>query len=308
MRIPFEFRHLYYFVAVAEELNFRRAAERLSISQPPLSRQIREFEAIVGARLLERSTTAVKLTPPGELALRRARQLLAEADVFSSGLHEADRLGARPRVALSVAIPATNHSALISGWKAALDAESVQLETGETKHLLPRLRQRQVDFALVGAPNNFGGLESEIVHTVPLVVTLPAKHAAARKRVVSLKDMADLPLFWFTRAFNPPYFDHCAKVFEAVGYRPPVIPVPPGQLSTLERISRGEGFSLLTAGQVPMKIAGVTTRPLKEGKALGFNVVAAWKSNPEDAQQPLRAKRFAAVARSVLNAKAKASS
>jgi DNA-binding transcriptional LysR family regulator len=133
MRIPFEFRHLYYFVAVAEELNFRRAAERLSISQPPLSRQIREFEAIVGARLLERSTTAVKLTPAGELALRRARQLLAEADVFSCGLHEADRLGARPRVALSVAIPATNHPALISGWKAALDAESVQLETGETK-------------------------------------------------------------------------------------------------------------------------------------------------------------------------------
>ena len=77
MRSKLDLRHLRYFVVVAEELNFRRAAERLFISQPPLSRQIRELETILGTTLLERDTTRVQLTAAGRLALRRAKKLLA---------------------------------------------------------------------------------------------------------------------------------------------------------------------------------------------------------------------------------------
>src|SRR5262249_58415041 len=86
MNPRFDLRHLRYFVAVADELSFRRAAERLHISQPPLSRQIRELEARLGLQLLERDTRTVKLTPAGEAALKRARKILADVESFGREL------------------------------------------------------------------------------------------------------------------------------------------------------------------------------------------------------------------------------
>src|SRR6187455_2089427 len=97
MRTPFDLRQLHYFIAVAETSSFRRAAERLHISQPPLSRQIRALEQGLGVRLFERTTAMVKLTREGELALRRARKLIADAEslVVAMGKLAGDRRAPR---------------------------------------------------------------------------------------------------------------------------------------------------------------------------------------------------------------------
>jgi DNA-binding transcriptional LysR family regulator len=297
----FDLRHLRYFVAVAEELNFRRAAERLFISQPPLSRQIRELEQIVGAKLLERDTTRVQLTAAGKIALARAQKLLTDADDLVLAVKQASAAARRPlRIAASIVIPVSKQTQLRNAWLAALGADALEVEFGESKKLQPRVRQRQFDFALLGGPGDFRGLESEEVQNFPLVVTVSASHAAAGKREVRLIDMQGTPLFWFPRSYNPAYYDHCARIFKESGFAPEYIHVPPGQLSTLERIRSGEGFSLLTTAQVEMKVDGVVHRPLKEGARLGVSLHAMWHADAWTAERAAQLRELVAASRQVL--------
>ena len=301
MSTPFDLRHLHYFVAVAEELNFRRAAERLHISQPPLSRQIRELETALGVQLFERDTTMVKLTAAGAAALRRARKLLAEAEAFASDMA---RLAARNaksvRVGATFAVPVAARKSLEADWKKALGMPALEIELGETPALLERLRRREFSFALLGATVDLGPFEHEIVHTVPVVAALAADHPAARKRTVELRDLAGTPFFWFPRTYNPGYYEQCAKVFAQAGFKPAYKLVRPGQQITLERIASGEGCTLLSGSQVGMRIKGLVHRPLREGKALGIPIAAVWHRPAPDAAPDSRGARFAAVARRVL--------
>lgn len=306
MSKQFDLRQLRYFVVVAEELNFRRAAERLFISQPPLSRQIGELEKILGVRLLERDTTGVKLTPAGAVAFKRAKKLLADADAFIDVLEQARKKSARTlRIAASIAIPVSKQKALQAAWKAALGSDQIEVEFGESKKLQPRVRQRQFDFALLGGPGDFRGLESEVIQTLPLVVTMAHHHPAAKKRRVAMRDMQGTPLFWFPRTYNPAYYAHCARMFEQIGFTPDYLYVAPGQLTTMERIAMGDGFSLLTTAQTEMKIDGVVHRPLKEGAMLGVSLVAAWPADADHPGKEKRARQFVAAARRVLAGKQK---
>ncbi len=306
MSAKFDLRQLRYFVVVAEELNFRRAAERLFISQPPLSRQIRELETILDVQLLERDTTRVVLTPAGKLAFHRARKLLAEADELVAAMKSAaDQQASRIRIAASIAIPVSKQAELLAAWRKALGTDAIEVEFGESKKLQPRVRQHQFDLALLGGPGDFRGLESVEVQHFPLVAVFAAGHPAARKRTVALRDLQGTPLFWFPRTYNPAYFAHCARVFEQCDFVPRFIFVAPGQLATLERIKHGEGFSLLTTAQVEMKVDGVVHRPLKEGRLLGVSQQAVWQASGDPVRQR-QAQRFVAASRKVLAAKQQA--
>lgn len=307
MSKQFDLRQLRYFVVVAEELNFRRAAERLFISQPPLSRQIGELEKILGVRLLERDTTSVKLTAAGAVALKRAKKLLADADGLAAAIKQARMKSVRtPRIAASIAIPVSKQKALQDAWRVALGSDAIKVEFGESKKLQPRVRQRQFDYALLGGPGDFRGLQSEVIQTLPLVVTMSQHHPAAKKRVVALRDMQGTPLFWFPRTYNPAYYNHCARAFEQIGFTPDYLYVAPGQLTTMERIAIGDGFSLMTTAQIEMKIDGVVHRPLKEGAMLGVSLIAAWPDDSSDPDKARQARQFVAAAKRVLTGKLKA--
>lgn len=303
MSTPFDLRQLRYFVAVAEELNFRRAAERLFISQPPLSRQVRELEKALGVRLFERDTTMVKLTSGGEVALRRARRLLADAEALALDLKRfaANTRGA-VRIAATVAIPVAAHRRLAAEWKRVFGGANVEVEAGETRALMTRLRQREFEFALLGATADLSAYESEIVHTVPLHAVFAPGHPAAVRKTVALKDLAGTPFFWFPRNYNPGYFDQCAKVFAQSGFKPRYVLVQPGQLRTLERIAHGEGCTLLSASQTATGVKGLVRRKLREGEALGIRIAAVWQRESAERGRDKLGKQFAAVARRVLNA------
>jgi len=185
-----ESRPLRYFVAVAEELNFARAAERLGISAPPLSRAIRKLEADLGVTLFERTTHSVALTPAGTVLLTEARGAL-------EALHAAGRRAQRasgPEAKLVLAVKADGYGGLLDTILTRFAADpaarpvTIRLSGwGEQVHLL---RQGEADAALVYDPFDSTGLDTEPIFVEPRQAVLPAAHPLAARDCLTLADLA----------------------------------------------------------------------------------------------------------------------
>ncbi|WP_439941357.1 LysR family transcriptional regulator [Streptomyces sp. BBFR115] len=188
-----ESRPLRYFVAVAEELNFARAAERLGISPPPLSRAIRLLEADLGVTLFERTTHSVALTRAGEVLLTEARIAL---DALEAAGHRARRAAA-PARELVLAVKADGDAGLLEPMlkRYADEPGSVPVAVRlcgwrESPRLL---RRGEADVALVHEPYDRTGLDSETLAAEPRVVALAADHPLAARAVLALGDLEPLP-------------------------------------------------------------------------------------------------------------------
>ncbi|HEX6341139.1 LysR family transcriptional regulator [Umezawaea sp.] len=188
-----ESRPLRYFVAVAEELNFSRAADRLGISAPPLSRAIRGLEADLGVTLFERTTHSVALTPAGAVLLDQARVAL---DALDAAGRRAQRTAA-PEPKLVLAVKADSDAGLLDGILAAYAADpaarpvSIRL-CGWGEH--PRLLRRgEADAALVYEPFDRTGLDAETVVEEPRVAAVPSGHPLATRESIGLAELG-LPI------------------------------------------------------------------------------------------------------------------
>lgn len=185
-----ESRSLRYFVAVAEELNFARAAERLGISAPPLSRAIRKLEADLGVTLFERTTHSVELTPAGTVLLGEARIAL---DALQAAGRRAQRAAAR-EAKLVLAIKADGHGGLLEPILARYATEPAALPVtirlsgwGDQARLL---RRGEADAALIHEPFDHTGLDTETVTVERRLAALPAAHPLAARDHLALADLA----------------------------------------------------------------------------------------------------------------------
>jgi DNA-binding transcriptional LysR family regulator len=191
-----EVRELRYFVAVAEELNFSRAAERLDMAQPPLSKAIRQLEAKLGVLLLERTTRRVALTAAGQVLLEQARAAL---DAVGAAARRAQRAG-QPTTRLVVAAKAGDAKLLreiTAAYQAMTDppglpaTEIVVSGWGEPAVML---RDGRADVAVLRSPFDGHGLDLEELDTEPRLVALAAGHRLAGRRRLLLADLADEPV------------------------------------------------------------------------------------------------------------------
>src|SRR6476469_5035960 len=176
-----ELRLIRYFVAVAEEGNFTRAAERLHIAQPPLSVAVRQLEEQLGVALLDRSSRRVRLTAAGEQLLEQGRELLAHADTVVGDVQAVERSpSGLLRAGLSPAARFDLVPALLGRWSTA--APGVMLHTGEdtTGALLRDVRQGRLDLAITFCPPDLAGLASTILRDEPAVVHVRDEHPLAR--------------------------------------------------------------------------------------------------------------------------------
>jgi len=187
-------RELRYFVAVAEELHFGRAAERLGIAQPPLSRAIRRLERRLGVVLLERTSRTTRLTPAGSALLEEGQVALA---ALATAARRAQRAGqAEPRLVLALK-PGGDPGllgAILERYAAEPDAVQVDLafSIGERAAMV---RDGRADLALLHRPqNDLTGLDSMDLHTENQVAVLPAAHPLARKQVVELAELKSEPM------------------------------------------------------------------------------------------------------------------
>jgi DNA-binding transcriptional LysR family regulator len=259
-----ELRQLRYFVAVAEELHFRRAAARLHISQPPLSQQIRALEDELGCVLLTRTRRRVELTPAGQAFLRDARQLLGELDgaVATARRIDAGQTG-RLRInfvgsALLSVVPG-----IVQRFRAAAPDVEIELHERPTAEQLGLVSRGVVDVGLVRPPiEELAELRSVVVLRERTVAALPTAHELAALRRVPLRRLADEALVLFPRDQAPGFHDLLISSMVSLGAHPRVVQYAPEMLTIIGLVAAGIGVSLVPASVERLALEGVTYRPV----------------------------------------------
>jgi DNA-binding transcriptional LysR family regulator len=184
-----EVRQLRYFVAVAEELHFGRAAERLAMAQPPLSRAIRDLERQLGVRLFERTTRQVSLTPAGEVLLRDARTALDAVSAAGRRAQHAGRVTPALRIALKADFDAGLLPEILSAYQVEAAALPVEVRLGGRGEQIPALHDGRADIAMLPLPFETRGLDVEAMLTEPRLVALAANDPLAAHTSLRLADL-----------------------------------------------------------------------------------------------------------------------
>jgi DNA-binding transcriptional LysR family regulator len=244
-----ELRHLRYFVAVAEELHFRRAAERLYVAQPAVSEQIRKLEAELGVRLFDRTHRSVALTVPGRALLEEARRVLHMADAAKLAARNArDSATARLRIGyVPDALPGSVPRALQQLASAAPRID-VALETGAPVRLIHAVREGHLHAAVVGLPAPTRGLRVSTLGYQRLVVALPAGDARYLDGDVTLEQLAPDRVILLPREANPALHDAVVASCHQAGLSPTFVEAPePRVEAVLLGVAAGGGAALLPA-------------------------------------------------------------
>ena len=288
-----ELRHLRYYVAVAEELSFGRAASRLSIAQPPLSRQIRALEDEIGVRLLSRTKRRVLVTEAGRAFLEGARAALSQA---ARAVDQARRASRGEDGSLSIAFAPSAEVALMSAIVPAVmrGHRDVRLEVHTcTEHeALRAVQVGTLQLALVPTPaSTERDLRVEPLTSRRLRLALPAMHPLARRTRVHVRQLADEAIVLFTRAVSPALHDAIVATFQAAGI-PLAVRHEASHLHTcLDLVGAGLGVTLMP--MVAPREAVVFRRLEPSVAALDFAVVYREDLSAEAAQSFLRTARAA---------------
>jgi DNA-binding transcriptional LysR family regulator len=213
-------RHLRYFVAVAEELHFGKAAKRLHMSQPPLSQRIAGLEQELGVQLLSRSSRRVTLTPAGETLLAEARDLLAATARLRTTMDELrDGRAGTLRAAMPRGTPAPLLAAVVRAFGERRPGVELHLREATTVEQVAALKAGRIDAALVRRPAPLEGLRRGASFAAPLDVLLPAARAS-RRRAVALTEVAGMDLVTAPRADAPERYDALLATCHAHGFAP----------------------------------------------------------------------------------------
>ena len=261
-----DLRQLRYFVAVAEECHFGRAAQRLHMAQPPLSQAIRRLEEDLGVELLERTTRRVALTPAGERFLERSRQILHEVD---QAAREAARIAAGEigRVVIGVVGSATY--ALLPPVARRLREEYPDIDFEFTSEMLTadqvsRLGDGTIDIALMRPPLATEGLLLRVLRSEPLVVALPESHPLASRDVLDLGELRDETFVTYPADRRSVLYDTFLAACEAHGFHP-THTVQVAQTSTIVVfVAAGIGVAVLPASAAHLRLEGVRFLPLAD--------------------------------------------
>lgn len=266
-----DIRLLRAFAVVAEENNISRAAQRLFISQPPLTRHIRHLEAQLGVTLFQRHSKGLILTDAGKEVLEMIQPLLALGERTLAALSE---LAVHSPQALRLGVTTAFEQGIFAAVEAALSEHTRALHI--TRHASPALAQQvrkgKLDAALVALPLNTEGLHLHpLPYHEPLIAALPAS-AGSRQAGLTLSALNHRPLFWFKRERNPGFFDYTRRIFDRAGYAPTYVEEPAEHDVLLARIARGEGMILLPASFSAIQRQGVAFCPVAEGDAMPLSL------------------------------------
>ena len=242
-----ELRHLRYFIVLAQELHFRRAAEKLFIAQPALSRQVQELEKELGAQLFERTKRRVALTPAGNYLHEQARRLLAE---LTEVTHELRRLQSGEIGTVQVGYVGTAMNSVLPGLlqqlKQAYPRLMVALREQTTAEQLQAVRAGQLHLGFVRLPVAAPpGVTVRVVWREPFALVLPAAHPRAAQPLHELASLADEPFVFFPRGRSAGYYDQIMGFCHRAGLAPRVECEAVGSAAIVQLVASGLGLSIL---------------------------------------------------------------
>lgn len=240
-----ELRHLRYFLALAEELSFTRAAKRLHVSQPPLSLQIRQLEQEVGARLFARTSRNVELTPAGHAFLIDAMAILerVEASISRAAAIESGLAG-RIEIGLSGSHFFGPLPELIAGYSRVYSDVSIFLQELKPAIQLDALRERRIDLSISRTPVNDAVLKSTRLWADPIVAAVPCGHRLAKRKSVKLGDLRDEP-FVMLRLDTSAYAQHIRDCCVQAGFAPRVVHHVSEVAAEVSLVAAGMGVALI---------------------------------------------------------------
>jgi DNA-binding transcriptional LysR family regulator len=275
----FGFRGLRYFVAVAEELHFTRAAERLYIAQPALSEQIRRLEGELGVSLFRRTTRSVELTAAGGQLLSRARRILTEADEAMADASRAARgETGTVRVATGATIGLAQVPRVLRDFREARPRVHLDLRQIEWKDLSGGLHDGSADAAFVWLPFQHDGLSFMALHEEPRVVALEAAHPLAAERVLRMEQLVDEAWPWVDTDPVALAFWTCADRRDGGAARPgPTIRSMEGML---EGVRAGLCVATVPRSQAQVSaLPGIAFRPVAD--LTPATLALGWRSADE---------------------------
>jgi DNA-binding transcriptional LysR family regulator len=283
----FSFSQLRCFVALAEELHFHRAAARLNMTQPPLSRQIQLLEHRLGAVLVLRGHGAVRLTPAGEAFLHDARRLLRLAEL--AALH-ARRIALGQSGRITVGFTAASGYGVLPRLVALIRARlpEVELDLREMVSLeqLEALQAGRIDLALLRPLVRRPGIRTARLQREPLLLALPQGHPLLDRHSIGIADLADQPLITYPPGEGRYLHDLVMGIFQVSGVAPARVQHISQTHSILTLVGAGLGIALVPEAAGRLRPEGVLLRPLPGPVPVAAELALAWREEGENPAAP----------------------
>lgn len=276
-----ELRHLRYFVAVAEELHFGRAALRLRTAQSSLSAQIRDLEAEVGVRLLSRTKRQVHLTDAGRAFLAEAQNILKQAENGVRLARRADRgeLG-RLGIGFVPSADCISFPEILRVFKKRAPRIEIVLRNLSAIEQLAALRQGEIDIGFLRPPGSDPTIQSETIIREPFVVAVPKGHPLAKAREVAVKELHNEPLLLCSRQHAALQHDSIITMFRSADVVPRILFETDHIQTILGLVAAGIGISLLPASVENLRAPGLAYRRIKGAGPHLEMAVAFRRSDP----------------------------
>ncbi len=256
-----ELRHLRYFVAVAEELNFTRAAERLYMAQPPLSTQIRKLEEELGVQLLERDKRRVYLTQAGRHFLEKARDILASVQSAKEGVRSAAAgevgklsVGFTASSMLTMALPPA-----IREYQAAYPSVELKMVEMPSMHQLDAIHHRSLDIGVLRRPNVGipAGVTIEEWYVAPLVAAIPQRHVLTKGKGIHIRELKDVPLIVYPRDAGIGLYWKVLELCAKSGFRPAAMQEARDASTMIGLVASGFGVAIVPHDTQCVELEGV---------------------------------------------------
>jgi DNA-binding transcriptional LysR family regulator len=292
-----ELRQLRQFVAVAEALSFRRAAERLHMAQPPLSVAIRKLEEELGARLFERHGRTIRLTVAGHEAVRTARRCLADADEVRAATQSAAK-GESGRVRIGFVGSATYSllQRLLPVFSKRFPAIDLELRESTNEEMLSMIEAERLDVGLVRVPTvqtgtlQFQAVERDVFHAV-----MPKRHPLAARRDVSLKALAQEPLVGYGHTKVPGLHAMVMLAFQQASLSPRFVQEATQVQTVLCLVESGLGVALVPSVSARFASKDLAFRPIR-GLPASASIGIAMAFHPENESAATKRLREVAAA------------
>ncbi|MEG4013016.1 MULTISPECIES: LysR family transcriptional regulator [unclassified Microcoleus] len=280
-----ELRHLRYFIAVAEELNFTRAAEKLHMAQPPLSQQIQHLEAELGFQLFRRTKRTVQLTAAGQVFFEESQKIMQQVDRAIQLGRQTSR-GELGQLTVGFVSSAAHNVVppILQAFRTRCRAVKLELHELTTNEQLQRLREGRIDIGFVRPPVEEDGINSEIVFREPLMVALPETHPLTDRPYVELRELSGEPFILFGRSQAPGLYDAIVSLCQQAGFSP-IAGQEAIQMQTIISLVAAEmGVAIVPASMQNFQRRGVVYKSLPESTCM-VAIALIWRNHPTAAVQ-----------------------